>query len=211
MSIRVLTRMTGRARSPSATASRGWPRRRGRADRWLCRVSAAGGCRAESPRGANRQAGETSVSAVTLMRQGATAEERSMSRILAGIAAFALLSVLALSPAGAAERRSDGLKIKSAAASTDMSAQRYWRARRAYWGGWGVRRAWGPGYGFYGPWYRPLYRPYYAGGYGYGYASPYAYGAYPYQYGGYPIYARPVVSVGFGFGPRWGGWGGWGW
>jgi hypothetical protein len=121
-----------------------------------------------------------------------------MSKILAGMAAFALLGVLALSPASAAERRSDGLTSKSAAASTDLSAQRYWGGRY-----WGARRAyWGPR-----PWLRPYYRPYYAG-YGYPY-----YGGYPY-YAGYPYYySRPVASIGFGFGPGWGpGWGwGWGW
>ena len=108
-----------------------------------------------------------------------------MSKILAGVAAFALMGVLALpGPASAAERRADGLRTQDASTMTDVSSHRRWRHRRHV----VIRRAWGPGYGYY-----PAYRPYYA-------ASPY-YGAY---YAGYPYYRPvPTVSVGFGFGPRW--------
>ena len=54
--------------------------------------------------------------------------------------------------------------------------------------------------------FRRAYRGYYPGYYG-GY--PY-YAGYPY-YGG-PAFFGPGISIGFGFGPRW-GWGGrrWGW
>jgi len=111
-----------------------------------------------------------------------------MSKMPARTAAFALTLMLTLpGPAGATERRTDGLRSQDAAASTELSAQRYWRGRY-----WGVRRAyWGPRYGFYRPYY-----PYYARYYGYPYSAGYPY-----------YYSRPVFSIGFGFGPRWG----WGW
>ena len=81
-----------------------------------------------------------------------------MAKTLLALAAGASLLVLALpGPAGAAERRADG--IRSNAGPTEFSSyHRRWHR------GYVVRRA---------------YRPYY--GYGYGY--PYAYGyGYPYYY-----------------------------
>jgi hypothetical protein len=97
-----------------------------------------------------------------------------MTKTLLALAAGASLLVLALpGPAGAAERRADG--IRSNAEATEFSSV-YRRYHRRY----VVRRA---------------YRPYY-GGYGYGY--PYAYG-----YGSPYYYRRPFVGLGlgpFGFG-----------
>ena len=116
-----------------------------------------------------------------------------MSKILTSMAAFALLTALALPTANAAERRSDGLRQSDATAPTEFSSRRYYRRHRVV----VVRRAYGPRFGYY----RPYYRPYYAGYPYYGYAS-------------YPYYnPAPAVSFGVGFGPRWGwggGWGGWG-
>jgi len=103
-----------------------------------------------------------------------------MSKMLAGTAALALAAMLTLpGAASAAERRADGLRSQDAAAITDVSARRYHRRHAV------VRRAWGPRYGYY--------RPYYAG-YPYYWGSPY------YSYG-----YSPGFSIGFG--PRWG----WGW
>jgi hypothetical protein len=106
------------------------------------------------------------------------------------MAAFALLATVALpGSATAAERGADGLKANQPGAETDFSSyHRRWHRPVV------VRRAWGPRYGYYRPYYAgyPYYRPYYAG-------YPYAYG---YGYG-YPYY-RPGISIGFGFGPRWG-------
>jgi hypothetical protein len=117
-----------------------------------------------------------------------------MSKILAGIAAFALTAMLALpGPASAAERRADGVRANDQAAPTEFSSRhRRWHRRHVV-----VRRAYGPRFGYY-PYYR---RPYYSGFY-----RP-AYAGYPY-YGGYSYYRPyPTFSIGFGFGPRWG----WGW
>lgn len=105
-----------------------------------------------------------------------------MSKVLGTMAAFAALAMLALpGSATAAERRADGLTANQPGAETEFSSyHRRWHRRHVV-----VRRAWGPRYGYY--------RPYYAG-----------YGGYPYGYGyGYP-YSRPGISIGFGFGPRWG-------
>jgi hypothetical protein len=135
-----------------------------------------------------------------------------MSRIGVVCAVLALGASLSLAvPAGAAERRADGMRNND---MTEFSAQ--WRVRRARWGGypgwrvrraavwggypgWRVRRAayWGgyPGYwGGYPGW--RVRRAAYWGGYGYPYAYPY-------------VVPRPVVAVSFG--PSW-GWGpGFGW
>src|SRR5262245_55542009 len=126
-----------------------------------------------------------------------------MSKILASMPAIALAAVLAL-PANAAERRAVGLKSNDPAAQTEFSSVYRSGYRRYGWGGYGVRRAWwGPRYGYYG-WGRPWRYGYYGwrrpwlGGYYGGYGYPY--------YGGYyrPWYRPfPVVSIGFGFGPRW--------
>src|SRR5215211_68388 len=105
-----------------------------------------------------------------------------MSKVLGTMAAFAVLATLALpGSATAAERRADGLTANQPGAETEFSSyHRRWHRRHVV-----VRRAWGPRYGYY--------RPYYAG-----------YAGYPYGYGyGYP-YSRPGISIGFGFGPRWG-------
>jgi hypothetical protein len=110
-----------------------------------------------------------------------------MSKLLAGCAGALLLCALSLPvPAGAAERRADG--IHAYAGSYEMSAhrrryvRRYWRPRYAYWGPrrywrprygyWGPRyRYWGPRYGYYRPWY---YRPRPAFGV---YVGPFGFGA----------------------------------
>jgi hypothetical protein len=100
-----------------------------------------------------------------------------MGKIFLSLAAGAALFVLALpGPAGAAERRADG--VRNADQTEFSSAHRRWH-RRHY-----VRRH---GYRSYG--YRS-YRPY---GYGYGY--PYGY----YRPG-------PSIGLSFGFGPRYGWW-----
>ena len=93
-----------------------------------------------------------------------------MSRMLAGIAALALMGAAALPvSANAAEPQSGITKAQV----TDVSAQRHWRRY-----GYGPRyRYWGPRYGYYGYPYRP---------YRYGY-----YGGYPYGYG-------PGIGVGIG-------------
>src|SRR5438128_5881192 len=85
--------------------------------------------------------------------------KQAMSKILASLTAFALLIVLAL-PAGAAARRSDGVRANDPAAQTEFSARyRGWHRRHF------VRRAWwGPRYGYYPRWrprsaYYPHYRP----------------------------------------------------
>jgi hypothetical protein len=109
-----------------------------------------------------------------LFPQGATAEEKPMSKILAGVAAFALLLILAMpGPANAAERRADGLRTADAT-MTDVSARhRRWHRRHF------VRRHyWGPRYGYWGPRsyaYDPYYRPYwgpraFVGGPGFGFS-----------------------------------------
>ncbi|HKG00764.1 MAG TPA: hypothetical protein VKB15_09090 [Xanthobacteraceae bacterium] len=108
-----------------------------------------------------------------------------MSKILASVAAFALVAMLALpGPANAAERRADGLRANQAAAPTEFSSRhRRWHRRHIV-----VRRAYGPRFGYY-----PYARPLYAG--------------YPYDrsWWGGPYYRPgPAVSFGFGFGPRWG-------
>ena len=125
-----------------------------------------------------------------------------MTKILGTVAAFAVLAALALpGSATAAERRSDGLKVNQPGAETELSSyHRRWHRPHVV-----VRRAWGPRYGYWGPRYRywgPRYRywgsyarPYY----GYPYYRPW-YAGYPY---GYPYY-RPGITIGFGFGPRWG-------
>jgi hypothetical protein len=108
-----------------------------------------------------------------------------MSKILTSLAVFALLTMLALPTANAAERRADGVRPTDATAPTELSSRRRYHRRYVV-----VRRAWRPRYSYY-PYYRPYYRPYYAG--------------YPYASYGYPYYRPgPVVSFGFGFGPRWG-------
>jgi hypothetical protein len=133
-----------------------------------------------------------------------------MSKILASMAAFALLMMLALpGPADAAERRANGLRTETAA-PTELSSQRYWRRRHGYWGPryrWGRRYAyWGPRYRYWGPRYR-YWGPRYAyWGPRYRYWGPrYRYWRPRYAYWGYPYYwrPRPVIAFSIGFGPRW--------
>src|SRR5262245_6406052 len=122
-----------------------------------------------------------------------------MSRTIPTMAALVMAAVLlALAPAGAAERRADGLR--SDAAPTEFSSyHRRWH-RRGYWGRravwgpryrWGVRSAYwgGPGYAAWGP--------------GYGYWRPrYAYAGWGWPYR--PFWRpRPFFGIGIGFGPRW--------
>jgi hypothetical protein len=64
-------------------------------------------------------------------------------------------------------------------------------------------------------WPHHYYRPYngcFRGYYYSGYPRAYYYTGYPgaYYYGGGPYIVGPGFSIGFGFGPRWGGWG-WRW
>ncbi len=107
-----------------------------------------------------------------------------MSKILASLAAFALLIMLAL-PAGAAERRADGLRANDPAAQTEFSSRyRGWHRRHFVRRGW-----WGPRYGYYPRWrhryaYYPYYRPYWRPWYR-------------------PWRPYPVVGIGFGYGRRW--------
>jgi len=104
--------------------------------------------------------------------------------LILGAAVAGLCAIAVSTPAGAADRQSDGLRNDPAVA-IDMSARRYRHhgyrhhyARRYYYG-------------------RPRYyysRPYYPYRYGYdpGYYS-YGYAPYPYYY------RRPGVYFGFGF------------
>jgi len=104
-----------------------------------------------------------------------------MSKILAGFAAFALLSVLAMpGPATAAERKGDGLRTGDAAMTEVSARHRRWHR------GYHVRRhVWGPRYGYWGPRYRA-----------------YAYDPYYRPYWGPRAYVGPGVGFGVGFGPR---------
>lgn len=104
-----------------------------------------------------------------------------MRKLLSLSTAIAGLCLIALSvPAGAADRKADGLR-NDEAVGIDLSAHRRRYAHRHY-----TRRYYGPRY--YGePYYYP--RPYY--GYGPGY--------YSYGYAPYPYYRRPGITFGFGF------------
>jgi hypothetical protein len=101
-----------------------------------------------------------------------------MTKILATCAAVALTAAFAMPvPAGAAEKRADGVRNQD---QTEFSSQR--RYRRYY-----GHRYYGPRYGYYRP-----YRSYYNAPY-------YAYAPRPY----YRPYYSPGVAVGvgpFGFG-----------
>ena len=102
-----------------------------------------------------------------------------MTKILAGIAALAIMGAAALPfPASAAEQRS-GISKERAQISEVSSQRRYYRHR--YYG----HRYWGPRY-----YARPYWGPRYYGGYGY-------------PYYGYRGYYRPGLAFGigpFGFG-----------
>ena len=120
-----------------------------------------------------------------------------MSKFILSTAALALAAMFTVgAPAGAAERRADGV-TSTEAAPAEVSSQRRWYGRR-YWGG----RSWGRRYGYWG---RPYWRPRYAAwGPGYGYWRPrYAYAGYGYPYYYRPWRPFPVLAFGFGFGPRW--------
>jgi hypothetical protein len=95
-----------------------------------------------------------------------------MAKIFLGLAAGALLIVLALpGPAGAAERRADGIRSNSDIEQTEFSSRhRRWHRHRYY-----VRRYHRPYYGY----------PYYGWGHPYGYYRP-----------------GPAIGLSFGFGPR---------
>jgi hypothetical protein len=113
-----------------------------------------------------------------------------MSKIVLSTAAFALAALLtAAAPAGAAEQRADGARSSDAMPTEFSSYHRRWHRRGIV-----MRRAWGPRFGYWGP------RRYWGPGYGY-WAPRYAYAGYPYYYRPWRPY--PVVSFGFGFGPRW--------
>ena len=111
--------------------------------------------------------------------------EANMRKQLFVSAAIAGLCVIAASmPAGATERKSDGLR-NGAAVAIDMSARRY--RHHVYRYHYGYRH-------YYG---RPRYyysRPYYPYGYGYN-PGYYSYGYAPYPY----YYRRPGIYFGFGF------------
>ena len=124
-----------------------------------------------------------------------------MSRIVANLAALALLVVLALAgSANAAERRADGMRAGDQAI-TDVSAYRRFY-RRGYWGGWAGRPYWRARYAGWGPRFAyagyPFWRPRYAWGYGYPYWRP--------RFAFYRPFWRPWrVGYGHGFyGRRWG-------
>jgi hypothetical protein len=116
-----------------------------------------------------------------------------MSRMLASAAAFALMAVLTLpSPAGATERRADGLR-QNDSAMTEFSSQRRWHrrhyVRRHFWGPrrhFVRRHFWGPRFGYWGPRYA---------------YSPYHYRPWPGPFHAHAGFG-PVVSFGVGFGPR---------
>lgn len=115
-----------------------------------------------------------------------------MSKFYAALAAIALVFVMAApGPAGATERRADG--VRSLDQHEFSSHRRRYRYVRHY----------GPRY-YYGPRYR--YTRYYGPRYGY-YGPRYGYYGSPYYarpYWGPGIYASPGISFGFGFGPRYG-------
>jgi hypothetical protein len=104
-----------------------------------------------------------------------------MTKTIISLAATALLSALVLpGPAGAADKRADGLTNKAPQATEFSSRHRRWHRPRV------VRR-----YYRY-PRYRYSYRPYY------GY---YAYAPYPYYYR--PYYGPRFYGPGFSFGFGW--------
>jgi hypothetical protein len=93
-----------------------------------------------------------------------------MTRMLAVLAVAGATALVAL-PAGAAERRADGVRNVD---SIEISAQRRYY-RRHYYGRPYARPYWGSRY-YYGRPYYPYYEPYYAYGYyPYGYYRPYRY------------------------------------
>jgi hypothetical protein len=89
-----------------------------------------------------------------------------MSKLLSGVAALGVLSLVAISPA-AAEQRSDGARnAGNTIEQTEFSDQRRRYRSGRYYGRryYGPRRYYG---GYYRPYYgyayaRPYYRPYYA-------------------------------------------------
>ena len=97
-----------------------------------------------------------------------------MTKILAGVAALALVGTVALPlQASAAERQAAGI---TKAQVDEMSAQRYYHRRHYARRYWAPRRYYGPRYGYYG--------------------YPHAYG-YGYPYG----YYRSGPAISFGLGP----------
>ena len=91
-----------------------------------------------------------------------------MSRILVGIAAFALMGAASLPLQANAAERHDGVTNADVQQSTEVSSQRRWRRHyRHYVYRYYPRRYYGPRYGYYGA---PA--PYYGYGYPYGYARP---------------------------------------
>jgi hypothetical protein len=112
-----------------------------------------------------------------------------MAKILSTALALALAAVVtATAPAGAAERRADGVRSKNATPTEFSSQRRRWRR------GYRVRRAvWGPRYRYWRPRYRYAAWGYPGYGYGYGYGYPYYRAWRPF----------PVFGIGIGFGRRW--------
>src|SRR5437899_3319445 len=78
-----------------------------------------------------------------------------MMKIVTGVAALAVLTVMAMpGTAGAAERRADGVRTQEQLAPTEFSSQyRRWHRRHF------VRHYWGPPFYAYDPYY-PYYYPY---------------------------------------------------
>lgn len=102
-----------------------------------------------------------------------------MSKILATCAAVAVTAVMALpAPAGATERRADGIQSQQQAGGLEFSDQRrrYYRSRyysRRYYGGPRYYSGYSAPYYAYAP--RPYYRPYYGPGVGVG-IGPFGFG-----------------------------------
>lgn len=116
-----------------------------------------------------------------------------MSKLLASMAAIGALSLVALTPATANEPRADGVKNNGQVEQWEFSDHRRRYRHRHY----SVRRYYVPRrYGYYRPYYG--YRRAY-----YGYRPAY-YRPYYAPYYAYRPYYRPGLSIGFGFGPRWG-------
>jgi hypothetical protein len=131
-----------------------------------------------------------------------------MNKLLLALAAACFAVMLAMPVQAEAKSRPGGVHAgKGVVQSTEISSRRRWRHRH-----WGYRRVyWGPRYRYWGPRYRywgprRYWRARYYWGPRYRYWRPrVAYWGPRYRYWGPRYYwrPRPVISVGFGFGPRW--------
>ena len=119
-----------------------------------------------------------------------------MNKLLLALAATCFAVMLSMPVPAESKTRPSGLNAGTGIEyTTDISSRRRWRHRH-----WGYRRAyWGPRYRYWGPRYR-YWGPRRA------YWGPrYRYWGPRRAYWGPRYYwrPRPVISVGFGFGPRW--------